>query len=475
MKKYKKKVLITGKFNFLHYGHFQLLEFAKNLNYDLYIGLINESKEGVTTSNLIRKKNLENLGFIKKIFFYDDLEELFIKIKPDIILKGSEHKDKKNEEEKLIAKFGGSIYFASGSTLKTSFKNTRSNFNKNFNKENINKYLDSHSISLDKLKKIIDNFKKFKVLIIGDSIIDKYVYCRTTGMSQEDKNLISSQILAPQIEIGGAAFVAKSFGKICGETNFITVLGEGNCELVKNSIKENSIKSHYIMDYSRKNTLKTRFLNDNNVVFRINEFDNHNINNEICEKIEKIIDENSKNFDALVFADYNYGCINMSSINKIIKRYKNEKFIAADCQISSQLGNIKKFENIDLITPTEHELRSSYSDNNSSILTLIDNFLRNNNIKNLVITLGIDGILIPKIYKDETHLHSLDALNKNPLNVSGAGDVFLTFSTLSLLQKECNIFEASLIASIASALKISYMEKKPVETEDVKNIIDGLY
>ena len=114
------------------------------------------------------------------------------------------------------------------------------------------------------------------------------------------------------------------------------------------------------------------------------------------------------------------------------------------------------------------------SDNKSSILTLIDNFIKENNIKNLVLTLGSEGVLIPKVKNNETFLHSLPAFNKSPLSVSGAGDVFLTFATLSLLQKNCNIFEASLISSIAASVKTSYIEKKPVLKEEVKKIISGL-
>ena len=474
MKKFKKRILITGKFNILHYGHFQLLEFAKGLNSDLYIGLIDESKKEIIASNESRKKNLQKIDFIKEIVTFTNLEDLFIKIKPDIVLKGSEHKDKKNKEKELIKKYGGSLYFASGSNLKTTLEKNTDLLHHKTHQDSLNNYINKHSINLNKLIKIIDNFEKFKVIVIGDTIIDKYINCRLIGMSQEDKHLISSQISSPQTEIGGAAFIAKNFSALCRETKFISILGRGESELIKNFSTETSLKTYFINDNSRKNTIKTRFLNDSNVIFRINEFDNHIIDNEICKKIEKIVDDNADNFDAIVCADYNYGCINISSVNKIFKKYRKQKFISVDCQISSQLGDITKFNNIDLMTPTEHELRSSMSDNKSSILTLIDNFIKENNIKNLVLTLGSEGVLIPKVKNNETFLHSLPAFNKSPLSVSGAGDVFLTFATLSLLQKNCNIFEASLISSIAASVKTSYIEKKPVLKEEVKKIISGL-
>ena len=93
------------------------------------------------------------------------------------------------------------------------------------------------------------------------------------------------------------------------------------------------------------------------------------LQNQILNHLKSII----KKLDLIIFSDFNYGLLPDTLIQEVQKLAKKHKlFISADCQSSSQLGDVSKFKNVDLITPTENEARVSLKNYQDGIVVVAE-------------------------------------------------------------------------------------------------------
>ena len=189
--------------------------------------------------------------------------------------------------------------------------------------------------------------------------------------------------------------------------------------------------------------------------------------------------ELASELDLLVFSDFNYGCLPDRLVTKLVKIAKqNDIFIAADSQSSSQIGNVGRFEGVDLITPTEREVRISLHDNQSGLVILADKLCNIVGAKNMFLKMGEDGLLVYSnsrrqgtIPPDTWTTDTLPALNMAPRDVAGAGDSMLISGSMAL-SVGASVWEAALIASNVAALQVSRVGNVPISHVDLLGLIN---
>ena len=142
--------------------------------------------------------------------------------------------------------------------------------------------------------------------------------------------------------------------------------------------------------------------------------------------------------------------------------------IVADSQSSSQDGNICRFKNMDLITPTEREARLACRNNEDGLIVLADKLREECFAKTIIIKLGQLGLIIDVInkLKKSNETDKIPILNNYPKDVVGAGDSLLTLTSLSLAAG-ATPWEAALLGSIASAIQVSTNGNSPISLEDI--------
>ena len=115
-------------------------------------------------------------------------------------------------------------------------------------------YLIRHKINKSNIVKIINDFKKKKILVIGDLIIDKYINCEPAGLSREEQNLVYSYINKRKY-LGGAGIVAAHASALGSESCLISICGDDDEKLFAIS-KLNKYKvKHKIYSSSAHNTI----------------------------------------------------------------------------------------------------------------------------------------------------------------------------------------------------------------------------
>ena len=471
-------IFISGHFNVLHAGHLRLFKKAKEIAEFLIVGVESNRIAGSSAhiDEKLRLEAIKNIAIIDESFLIKkDIKKIIEELKPDFILKGKEFETKENPEETVLNKYGGKLIFNSGDISFSSLDLLKKEIN---NEQNIPKipqnFLKTHAITQKKIHSILKKFRNKKVAIFGDLIIDEYINCDALGMSQEEPSIVLKPVDEKKY-IGGAGIVALHAKKLGAQVDFYSVVGEKdiNSEYAINELKKQDINNYLFKDISRPTTIKTRFRCNGKSLLRINRLEEHWISQKITKLIITKLKKNINNYDLVVFSDFSYGLLSPHLIEEIIMMCeKNNIMMIADSQSSSQLGDISKFKNMKLVTPTEFEARLATRNSQDGLVILINELKKINYAENIILTLGKNGVIIQtgEIGTDSFYTDSLPAFNQNPEDVSGAGDSLLITAGLSLACG-ATIWEASLIGSIAASIQVSRQGNHPL---DLKKIIEKI-
>ncbi len=469
--------LVYGNFNLLHPGILRFLKYSKDLGCPLYVAIKPDSDKEVFISSKHRLEALKSLNFISKSFVFNgDINSLIKKIKPRFIVKGNEYKEKINNEIDCIKSFGATLIFSSGDK---NFSSSDLLKNYNFN-NNVNSILDKtslfikrHRVDLGKIKKKLNDFRKLNITVVGDLIVDEYISCEPLGMSQEDPTLVVSPSNSKKF-IGGAGIVALHAKSMGSNVNFFSVTGNDSAaKFASKGLISSGVKFCNEIDLTRPTILKQRYRAKGKTLLRVNHLKDHTISSDLEKKIFKNIISSLKKCDLLIFSDFNYGLLTDYLITELTRYcYQHKIPFVADSQVSSQYGDISKYKNALLLTPTELEARTSLSNFASGLMQVVEELHSKTKSKHLLITLGSDGLLAysPNKNKKMIVCDQIEALNENPKDVSGAGDSVLVFTSLGLVSG-LSIWESALLGSIAAYIQVSNLGNKPLTISELESAL----
>jgi rfaE bifunctional protein kinase chain/domain len=236
-------------------------------------------------------------------------------------------------------------------------------------------------------------------------------------------------------------------------------------DLLSNSVKEvltgRDIDTSLIIDPSRPTTYKTRYMVENQKLFRVSRIKDHKISEKIENEVINKLNELASDIDGILVSDFVYGVITPNILTEILllaKKFNLKLF--GDLQCSSQVGNVTKFNKFDLITPTEKEARVALDDNESGIEWISNTLLKNTRAKDMLMKLGSNGF----IAYNGTGLgerQDFPALTVNPVDVTGAGDSLFAAMSVSLVSG-ASFMEASAIGACMASLAVQEVGNIPI-------------
>lgn len=476
----KKSAFISGNFNILHPGHLRQMKFAKDNAEVLVIGINGNHVDGVLLDTSHRLEAVLSTVYVDYAFIINDkIEKTLMSLRPAIVVKGREFEGKHNIEQNIVNNYGGKLLFSSGEARFSSLDLLRHE-NDDLVSNTISH--DYDYISRNKLYKYdlietVKNINNLKVAVIGDIIVDEYITCEAIGMSREDPTLVVSP-LEERLYIGGAGIVAAHASGLGADVSFFSVLGNSEVnDFINEKMNLYNVSTFFLTDDRRPTTLKQRYRSSNKTLLRVNHFKENSIDNDLEKKlIKSILEKIDEGIDLLIFSDFNYGVLTESVVNTVSKyAKKKDVMVVADSQTSSQLGDISRFTNFDLITPTEHEARVALGDKDSGLIVLVEKLHKKTNNKNIFITMAEEGLLIHSKEKDSNNYRTekLKALNELPKDVAGAGDSMLVASSLSLVFSN-DIFISGYIGAIAAACQVGKVGNIPLHSSELIEHIERI-
>jgi rfaE bifunctional protein kinase chain/domain len=319
------------------------------------------------------------------------------------------------------------------------------------------------------LEKIFDSFDKLNVLIIGDVMVDAYVWGKVDRISPEAPVPIVSCVNR-ESRLGGAANVALNIKSMGANPILCSVVGNDDKgkEFLNLLTAIQQEQSGIVISDHRRTTVKTRFISDNQHLIRVDEEDTHELANEIemefINHIKKLIEKN--NIHAIVFEDYDKGVITKSLIEEITNLANIKKIPVL---VDPKKRHYKDYKNVTLFKPNFKEFIEGSNlnlekGNIEGLFVEAKNFQKDMGIDKLLITLSELGVFISN---ENTYAH-IPAVVREIADVSGAGDTVISVATLCLASG----MEAKDIAAISNLAGGIVCEIPVVVPIDKKVLLD---
>ncbi|BDA83934.1 bifunctional protein HldE [Aureimonas sp. SA4125] len=461
---------VSGNFNVLHPGHMRLLKFARDVADVLVVGLRPDGTTGVSVPGEARLESVCSMSIVgKAVLLTESASDFVSRLRPDFVVKGKEFEQRYNPEEAAVTAYGGKLIFSSGESSFASVDILNRDSATDFS--TINKshaFSDRHGFGIPSLLEVLRSLSGMRVMVIGDVIVDDYIACDAIGMSQEDPTIVVTPIQTSTF-VGGAGVVACHARNLGAETRLFTIFGEDEtAAYARAELTAGGIEVHGFHDETRPTTRKQRFRALNKTLLRVNHLRQHAISREIEKRMLEQIEAAMSTTDLLMFADFNYGCLPQTLVDSICAVAESHGVtMTADSQASSQLSDISRFKRMALVTPTEREVRLALHDTASGLAVLANELCRKADAKNVIITLGSEGMLVHgRLDNGEYMTDRLQALNTAPKDVAGAGDSLFTATSMALCSG-ADIWHGAYLGAVAAACQVSRVGNSPLKASDI--------
>jgi rfaE bifunctional protein kinase chain/domain len=476
MPRKKKAIMCHGTFDLVHPGHIRHLIYAKS-KADILITSIT-SDAHIQKANFrpfvpqgLRAMNLAALEVVDYVVIDDNptpIENIKV-IRPDFFAKGYEYNKaglnpKTKEEKDALEMYGGEILFTPGDIVYSSSHIIEQD-PPNLAADKLHSLMQAEGITFAKLRETLKHFKRAKIQVVGDTIVDSYTYCTLIGGNTKTPTM--SLRYDSQVDfVGGAGIVAKHMRGAGADVSFTTVLGEDALkDFVLGDLRDYGVKCDAVVDPTRPTTQKNLFTTQGYRMLKVDKLDNRPISEKVLEHFKASIAGSKA--DAVIFSDFRHGIFNRTTIPPLMNALPKGPLRIADSQVASRWGNILEFQGFDLITPNEREARFALGDQDSTIRPLAMELYKQANCKYLMLKLGERGMITYRAPNpDVRSFFTVDTFTSKVTDAVGAGDALLAYATIALVVSEC-IVCASILGSIAAALACERDGNNPIDPEDV--------
>ncbi|MFA4992516.1 MAG: D-glycero-beta-D-manno-heptose-7-phosphate kinase [Candidatus Omnitrophota bacterium] len=316
------------------------------------------------------------------------------------------------------------------------------------------------------LRKRIGKFNKARILVIGDLILDEYIWGSVERISPEAPVPVlwaNKRTFVP----GGTANVANNIRSLGAKVSLLGVTGDdANSKILFAELRKRKINTRGIfIERKRHTTVKTRILAGHQQVVRVDWEHTHDLPEELNLKILKYVEKNIRSFDALIIEDYGKGVINVELLGRLVSLAKAYKKIIT---VDPKEENFQYYRGVTAITPNRKELENAIrnlkiKDNSNRLKINTDRLFTDKdidsaarqiteylNLDSILVTLGEQGM---KLLENNGRLTHIPTVAQEVFDVSGAGDTVISSFTLALCAGASKL-EAAHIANFAAGIVV---------------------
>ena len=299
--------------------------------------------------------------------------------------------------------------------------------------------------------------KKPKILVIGDLMVDNYIWCDCKRVSPEAPVLVMNATRHDK-RLGGAANVYANLQSLGASVFALSVIGDDEA----GRFLEQHLNAKLLMQKGRVTSLKNRIVSQSQQVLRLDDESVEEIalENELLSEFDKI----AKNYEAIVLSDYGKGVLTQKVCQHIIKKANALKIPTL---IDPKGSDYSKYKGATLLTPNKKEAIEALKVSNLDRDKLkfgIEKLKKDFDLTYSIITLSEAGIAL----FDES-LHIAPATAREVFDVTGAGDSVIAVLAFCLALK-VPILQACELANKAAAVVVSKIGSVSVSFDEIKNL-----
>lgn len=346
------------------------------------------------------------------------------------------------------------------------------------------------------LQTIFKQFQNKKVMIIGDIIVDEYIW--------GDVNRISPEAPVPVFEMttertgcGGAANVAQNIASLGGKAELISVIGKDRDgeKLVQMLNTMNIGTTDICMDVQRPTSKKTRVIvsttssdalqlitnnpehlpqHQGHHLLRIDNESKQEITAMLRERLLSAVTSQIAECDAIIFSDYDKGVVSAELIKGVVTRAKSFKIPIV---VDPKRNNFWKYVGVTALTPNHKEAGEAVQEeitDISHLITVGEKILDRLSLETLLITREEEGMSLFQRDSDGTlQVEHLPSHSREVTDVTGAGDTVAAVLTLALAA-QVDYRSAAQLSSLAGGIVVGKMGCATVTPEELHQAVEVL-
>jgi len=323
----------------------------------------------------------------------------------------------------------------------------------------------SDRIDVDKL---VQRFKKTTLLVVGDIMIDEFIWGTVTRISPEAPVPVVA-VARENLLLGGAANVVHNVHSLGGRVLLAGLIGDDRMgEKIKKLLAEQKIDSEgLVVQAGRPTTVKTRVIAHSQQVVRFDRESREPISAQGQEMLLRYLDKSWGQVDGIIVSDYGKGLITPALMEFIMQRKKAEvKLVAVDPKVN----NFNLYSGATVVTPNRQEAEAAAGKeirDEASLMEVGRILLERFASQAILVTRGEEGMVL---FEREGDVINVPTVAKEVYDVTGAGDTVISALTLALAAG--NAFpEAAVVANYAAGIVVGKVGTATVTPEELKKAI----
>jgi len=302
-----------------------------------------------------------------------------------------------------------------------------------------------------RLKNIISKFNQARVLVVGDLILDEFIWGSVSRISPEAPVpvvWVESENFMP----GGASNVANNIRALGGEVFIVGVVGaDSRGEVLQDLLRKQGVHCDGIfVDKQRPTTEKTRVIAHHQQVVRIDREKVMALSDLVLDKIIDFIRQKIREVDALIIEDYGKGVVVPRLVREAVRAGKKWGRVIT---VDPKETHFFYYRGVTTITPNHHEAASAVGfkiKDGDSLERAGQKLLDRLRCETVLITLGENGMAI---FQQGKKMVKIPTVAREVFDVSGAGDTVISAYTLARAVGG-NAIEASHVSNCAAGIVV---------------------
>jgi D-beta-D-heptose 7-phosphate kinase/D-beta-D-heptose 1-phosphate adenosyltransferase len=320
------------------------------------------------------------------------------------------------------------------------------------------------SQSFKRLRGVVSSFTGKKILVIGDLILDEFVWGRVSRISPEAPVpvvWVKNESFMP----GGASNVANNINSLGGKAYIAGVVGgDGRAGILKGELEHRGVNVDGVFtDPHRPTILKTRVIAHQQQVVRIDKEKTDPVKDGTVKKIAGFVGDVIDDMDGIVIEDYGKGLITPALLDRVVPLAKKKKKVIT---IDPKEEHFSYYKGVTVLTPNEREASraAGFAIKDKATLRKAGfELLKKLKVRIVLITMGEDGMMV---FEEHKSPKKIATIAQEVFDVSGAGDTVAASFTLSLISG-ANSIQAAHVANCAAGIVVGKVGIAVVTQDEV--------
>ena len=325
------------------------------------------------------------------------------------------------------------------------------------------------TIRADRIRSLCEGIGQAKVLILGDIMLDEYLFGSVDRISPEAPVPVV-EITSTRLLLGGAANVAANIRALGDIPILVGTVGiDDAAEKLNRLLQEKDISDEYMVtDAGRQTTIKTRIIAHSQQVVRADrenrDYLSEDIQQQVIDRVMAVVDD----IQAVVISDYGKGVITKDVLERVTNLC-NERgvFVAVDPKET----NFHNYKNVSLVTPNHHEAGFAYGRkivSDKDLIVVGQGLLEKLNARSILITRGGKGMSLFSRGAEPTHIPTFA---RQVFDVTGAGDtVIATF--VAAVSAGADLAEAAVMANAGAGYTVGEIGTATVTVQQLRDELE---